>query len=145
MARKLLANLGDVNFVEYGGSIVFEDIDGCIYLENYNPETGEVYTLEPDKLWEHEGHLLFQNPAASRALPYPLKRYTAWFDGYLQSISATVGMGIEGLRSLLTNENVKVRARGYECVAQTLGWFEFEQYPLHLTQEQAARRYAFVK
>jgi hypothetical protein len=155
---KLLANLGDVNPIEYGGYFIFEDGTGVYdpqgeYLEAPDDDTGTWYvyrfdldrctltTSEPD----HDGStytVLSDNPY------HPL--HPAWFarkdpkrpqDSGLEDVANFTGQDVAELEAALCSEDVIERAHAYRDIGSYHGFDNLDSYPLTLTRAEVDARY----
>ena len=152
---ELVANLGDVDFLDYGGYFVFRDTTGVYsaeaeYLElddeTSDTSTYTVYRFSLDRCTLTDG-ILSDNPF------HPL--HSAWFakpenektdrpqdTTYLSNVCAYVGLTVDELRAMLCSPNELDRAHAYREIALYHGWENFDSYPLTgLTREEVAARY----
>jgi hypothetical protein len=136
---RLLANLGDVNFEEYGGTLVFERENGEAFAEHYDADERTVWSYDLDRYKHHGGYLVPE--ACDESWPHPVHMYEPWFAKKLSGIAATVGMSKRDLETLLTSKDPVKRADGYDAVASTYGYAEFDQDPLKISKRDAKRRY----
>lgn len=133
---KLLANLGDVSPLEYGGLLVIEEDDGGAHIEVWDePGSDEkitIYRVRIDKFTYVDG-VLSDNPY------HP--GHPVWFADKLPSIAECNGCEVDELIRMFLSDNPVNRAGGYREVAGYYGWHEFDQYPLTMSVEAATRRY----
>jgi len=145
---KRVGTIGDINFVEYDGGIVFVDETGGYcpeleYVQNMPEPHNDAYVyrilLEPLKL-SPNGNLI---PAAyDSSWSYPIESYTEWFDDSIQQVASQVGMDRAEFIKALTSDNPIARASAYEELARYHGWENFDSYPLHFTsREELEARY----
>lgn len=125
---KLVANLGDVNVAEYGGFLVYVDTTGV-----YAPEV-EMYEAKDDETGGMMSRFILErNPAGEW-----------WFDK-LQDVANSCGQEVAEYKSdLASGDPIKV-ASVYRDVVAYFGAYEFDQYPVTLTEKEAQKRYAKVK
>ena len=144
---KFVANLGDVNPLDYGGYFVFEDRTG-VYppeAEKFDPDTMDAHRIVLDPLTLVNGKLINARIAKEEKLPYPLESYTEWFEDSIPSIASYIGMEEAELISLFCSNDPRKLARAYEAVYMYHGWENGDSYPLTLTEEEAEKRYQNYK
>lgn len=149
---KLVAQLGDVHPIEYGGYFVYEDTTG-----QYDPEaelliapddddgqwTAYRFTLEP---------CTFIDGVLSDNKFHP--EHPAWFAGteaqrlerpqdstYLKNIADFAGVSVEELVSYFTG-NIEARASAWRLVGEYHGFENLDGYPLTMNKAEAEARYA---
>src|SRR3990167_25857 len=147
---KLVANLGDVNPLEYGGYFVYTD------------ETG-VYEAQAELLIVED--LLDGRDQKYTVYRFPLDRCTlvngilsdnkfhpecmAWFgyrdkdrpqDSDLGDVAKYADL--PDIAELLCSENPVDRARAYQAIGDYHGWDNLDSYPLTLTRAEAEERYS---
>lgn len=141
---KLVANMGDVNFADYGGALVYEDETGVyepeleFYNSNDNETGGTVYRFILETVYYTDG-ILSDNKFH---LDYPV-----WWSEEPQFTSLLNAMDItrDDFISKITGNNIVERARMYLGLAYSNGFFEFDQYPIRLSEAEAQERYKDVK
>jgi hypothetical protein len=74
--------------------------------------------------------------------PHPVSSYEEWFVKDLPSVAESAGMDIEELVKLLTSDEPKDLAYGYETIAGHWGKHEFDQYPIRLSEKQLNKRFS---
>jgi hypothetical protein len=143
---EFVANLGDVNPLEYGGYFVYRDATG-VY-----PEEGEyiiapegdseewiVYRFTLDRCKQIDSFLV---PFAwDPSWPHPLADYQEWYVGELADVANVTGEDPDELRAHLCSEDPCKRARAYESMGLYFGFHEFDEYPFHLTREEIEARH----
>jgi hypothetical protein len=141
---KFIANLGDVNPLEYGGYFIFEDTTGVYQpeAELYMPEDKLAYRFSLDKLTIWAGHLIPEGFNRRMDLPHPVYDYIEWFDGDIKSIASFVGLSYLELMSMFSSDDICVRARAYQAIGDYHGYDNLDSYPLELTEEEAEKRYS---
>jgi hypothetical protein len=124
-----IANLGDVNPIDYGGYFVYIDTTHIYppeaeYLESPDSDdSGEpwrIYRVVLDRC-TFVGGVLSDNkfhPALS-----------AWYADSIESIAATSGWDPTELIDALCGPDVKLRAKAYQAIASYHGWENFDSYP----------------
>lgn len=163
---KLIANLGDVTPLSYGGFFIYTDTTGV-----YAPEAELLEVLrepkEPpedaDETWEddtitHEVYRFalepctFINGVLSDNKFHPGK--AAWFakpeaekanrpqdSTYLSNVADTSGIDAEELVRLFTSADPLERAQAWRAVGECHGFDNLDNYPLKLTRAEAVERY----
>lgn len=132
---KILANLGDVNPLDYGGAFVRSDDTLDVLVEPNEDDKKPrwtVYTVALDRCSYVDGVLNDNSYHPSQP---------AWFADDIDAIASCVGREPITLINLLCSDNPVCRAHGYIDVASYHGWFEFDQYPIELTRREAYRRF----
>jgi|SRR5215475_9629933 len=137
-----VANLGDVNPVEYGGYFIDVDETGvyppeATYLDAPEDEpedaTSEAWTayrfiLEP---CTYVDGVLSDNPF------HP--DHAAWFAESLDAVASCVGRDVAEIRADLCGADPCRRADAYRDIASYHGWDNFDSYPVRLTRADAER------
>lgn len=137
---KLLANLGDVNPIDYGGYFVYEDTTGV-----YPPEAELLYAPERDsgkwKAWRFAlDRCTFIDGILSDNQFHP--EHPAWFADDIQAVADFCGQTPEIMIADLCSENPIERARAYQAIGDYHGYDNLDDYPLTLTRAEAEQRYA---
>jgi hypothetical protein len=150
---RYVANLGDVNPVDYGGQFLFVDQTGVYdpeleILESPDrddaPEGWTVYRVILDRcheVWDEESdaHYVGDNKF------HP--DHGAWFGSAqdLKSVASSMDIEVAELRRLLCSADPKERAHGYLALIGYYGAHEFDQYPLQFTKRsEVNKRYRNV-
>ena len=139
---KFVANLGDVHPIDYGGYFVYEDQTGV-----YAPEAEKLFAEEDPDVWTvyrivldrcqlvidaNRRHYLVPHGFADRTdLPHPIESYEEWFCDHLPGVAASTGLSVIDLEQYFCDPNPCRRALAYQTVADTEGWENFDEYPLH--------------
>lgn len=126
---RMVANLGDVNPVDYGGYFVYVDQTGVYppeleVLESPNSDDdGTGWTLYRLILEPHTyvDGVLSDNPF------HP--GFPVWYADKLESVAQTIGSTSLSLINDLTSDNPLHKARAYIDLISYFGAFEFDQYP----------------
>ena len=130
---KLLANLGDVNPIDYGGYFVYQDT-----TEVYPPEaellispdsdagTWTVYRFVLDRMEEYElpdGRIILIPFGFSKRsdLPFPIENYGEWFSQDLDQVAEFIGTTADQLRSMFCSPEPTDRAMAYLAIAEYHG------------------------
>lgn len=128
---ELIAQLGDVNPLDYGGYFVYRDRNG-----NY-PEVAEYLDVDGDYVEEATytvyrfilERCMYLNGVLSDN-PYHTD-HAVWFaDGITRENAAD-----------FCSPDPVVRAHAYREIAEVWGWHGFDHYPLELTRQEAEERY----
>lgn len=147
---KLVAQLGDVNPIDYGGLFVYVDTTG-VYppeaeklmepIEDNGVTKWEVYRfiLENLKAVEHEGRTLLIPARYDPSWPHPIERYDEWFNSDLESVSSYVGQVVNELRQSLVADDPAKRALAWQAIGDYHGWDNLDSYPLTYTSEAEIR------
>ena len=131
MRTKTLANLGDVNPLDYGGFLVRSD--------------GEIIVIEPRD--EDRKIKVHQFP---NTLCYPIrgggvsdnefhKDKHAWFSGSLRVVASSCDH--EDIEADLCSDEPVTRAQAYQSIVWYHGLVNFDQYPITLTRTECRRMY----
>lgn len=136
---KLVANLGDVNPLDYGGYFVYVDETGV-----YDPEAELLVEPSDDK------YLVYRFPLERCHLIDAIDksvgdnkyhpRLTAWFSDSLASIAESAD--IPDIAKLLCSENPIDLAEAYHVIGNYHGFENLDSYPLTLTRAEAEARYS---
>ncbi len=148
---KLLANLGDVNPLDYGGYFVYRDETG-VY-----PEEAELLELDsPDN--DNSNYTVYRfilercsfvNGVLSDNKFHP--ECSAWFanpdrkgDKYtvLGDIASFTGQDASELIDDICSDDAIRRAMVWQSIGRYNGFDNLDSYPLKLTKEEAEARYA---
>ena len=150
---ELVGNLGDVNVAAYGGFLVYKDATGV-----YPPEA-EVYEPNEDESGGMAYRFILERPRfktlteagkmhgfSTKELPASDRNkmwywYNEWFVEKLASVASSCGISKFQLLRLLFSDSPMERAIAYESIVGHFGAFEFDQYPLTLTEREAQKRY----
>jgi hypothetical protein len=150
----LLANLGDVNPVDYGGFFVYRDETG-VY-----PEEAELLEAPDDDsgTWEVRRVVLerctYVNGVLSDNKFHP--DFPAWFaepeseraerpqdTTYLRNVAECCGVEVEALIEMFCSADPVERAQAYRMVGDYHGWDNLDSYPLTFTDRaEVESRYA---
>ena len=135
---KRLANLGDVNPVEYGGYFIYLDRTGV-----YPPEAELLETDEADHpTWQLHRFILdrctyidgvLSDNAYHPSLP-------AWFAAGLGNVASTAGSTRDELIAQLCSEDPIQRAMAYRDIGMYHGFDNFDAYPRTYTKRSELPR-----
>jgi hypothetical protein len=132
-----LGNHGDVNWLEYGGRLVFTGPHGpyMYVVEPWGAETSEVddirdpnmtwlvYQVQLDKYQFENGKLVDEFG------------HVPWFERYIDSISSVAGADPQEFIKLITSDSPDDLADAYDMIGAYSGWDEFdEQHYLNATE-----------
>lgn len=150
---KLIANLGDVNPVDYGGYFVFVDETGVYPPEAEYLEVDEsAFDFDDDEKGKRTVYRVilekctFQNGVLSDNPFHP--NHPAWFfsteeekkarpqDSHLGNVAEFIGTDEEELIEQFCSDDPIERAQAYRAVAEYYGWNNFDDYPLEFTNRK---------
>lgn len=155
---KFIANLGDVNPIDYGGLFVFEDTTGVYppeaeYLEC--PESDDrnevyyVYRFSLDKCSYVNGVLSDNkyHPELSAwwAKPESEKLTRPQDTTYLSLMSETMGIDEDEYIRLFTSGYPLERAQAYRDIGVYHGFDNLDSYPLILSRNEVCKRYVWYQ
>jgi hypothetical protein len=130
---KQLANLGDVNPLDYGGFFVTADeisvVEGKETNDGSRSDRWEVSRFSNTRCYPIEGGGVSDNEFH--------KDHPAWFGKDLESVSDSADN--PDIRDLLCSEDPVERAIGYRDVVGHWGVHEFDQHPVTLTRTEVKR------
>lgn len=160
--EKALAAFGDVDFIEYGGQLLMPgvDEDDEPYLEvvqepcddetkygDWLPDARwTIYRVEPEqmKLVEKDRRIYLVCLRYEPDWPHPVSSYDEWFHKDLGDVASCIGSSMLNIRDRICSDDPIKRASAYIDMADYFGWYEFDQYPLSLTQHEVHTRYGAV-
>ena len=124
MEARCVANLGDVNWLDYGGCIVYTDdhmelIEEAI--EDGETELWTVWHIDIDRLKLVDGHLVDLSYEADWGAA---SVHDVWFARYIDSAATISDRSAEDLRNGFCSSNVRVRADAYLCMTHEVGAYE---------------------
>jgi hypothetical protein len=140
---KLVAQLGDVNPVDYGGCFVYTDETGV-----YAPEMEILESPDDDDApegWTVYRVMLepctYQDGVLSDNKYHPT--YPVWFADKIADVARSCGIDELNLLAQFTSPDAIERAWAYRAVGEYFGFYEFDQYPLTFhDRADVDRRYA---
>lgn len=153
---KPLANLGDTNFLEYGGVLLFQDEDPDL---EYSEEWGEIIEPPEDtdtdegpwRVWrfdieqlrhvvdEETGKVFLVHSGWDESAPPSV--YAEWVSGYVESTAAALGWDPEELRGWFCSDNPVDRLLAWSETGKIHGLDNLDGYPLKLSQHEVYSRY----
>lgn len=149
---RLVANLGDVNPLDYGGYFVFVDRtntyapEGEILQEPIDDEKKyTIYRFELDRLKTvedpatHAIYLVTERYAPD--WPHAVGQYDEWFHKDLAGVASFIGLEVISLRGMFCSADPIERAQAYRAIGDYHGFANLDGYPLQLTRTEARRRY----
>jgi len=124
---EFVCNLGDVNVADHGGFIVYRDTTGV-----YSPEV-EMYQANDDET----GGMMYR---------FILEPFSPdeWFMDKLAEVASYVDRPTADLLADLQSADIRRVASAYQSIVSYFGPFEFDQYPVQLSEDAAQERYAKV-
>lgn len=143
---KLACTVGDINPIEYSGGFVYIDSTGVYGPELEWIESEDQHKAEPTRWTVYRimlercsltpaGNLVPYGFHLRTDLPYPIERYTEWFDNPNWNMTTE-------LREMLCSDNPMDLANAYLELAQYHGWENFDSYPLTFTnRDELQKRY----
>jgi hypothetical protein len=124
MSKRAIAVIGDVNYVEHGGMVVFDN--------------GDLELVQPGEN-EEDPVVIYRFAADQVAEPS-----REWFGDDLKNVAKYVDVALVDLAAALNSEDVRVRASAYYDLVGYFGGQNFDESPLTLTTKEAERRYRSV-
>ena len=137
---KLIAKLGDVNPIDYGGAFVYEDATGV-----YDPEVELIATEEDCERWTVYRFSIdpctFINGILSDNKFHP--ELTALFADSLEAVAETYGRAASDIIHSLTSGTLQDRAQAWLNIGNYHGMENLDSYPLTFTDRaEVEARYA---
>lgn len=134
---ELIANLGDVNPIDYGGYFIYRDKTGHYTEEaelcepaDYSAKTHEIHRWILDRCTDENG-ILSDNPYH--------KDEPAWFADTLDQIAEFADL--PDIRAMLCSADPIDRAHAYRAIADYHGAANLDSYPLTLPRHETQARY----
>jgi hypothetical protein len=150
---KLLANLGDVNPVEYGGYFVYVDETAvyasegeilCEPSDDVDPDTATarwtVYRFSLDQCKVVDGVLVSVDYQPD--WPHPLPQYAKWFAKDLDKVASCCGWSLDEAILMLCSTDPLERAHIYRDIGEYHGMANLDSHPFTLTRAEVEARYA---
>lgn len=151
---ELIANLGDVHPLDYGGYFIYRDTTGVyteegekVFVDDEENENSKYtiyrFGLDRCEMVAKDGktYLVPFGFASRTDLPYAIETYDEWFDKRLDEIAQSVEQSIEEMREAFCSADPLIRAFAYEAVGNHFGFDNLDNYPLVLTKAEAEERY----
>lgn len=140
---QLIANLGDVHPIDYGGYFVFRDTTGVYPAEvavlepqgDDDADGWEIYRFVLEKC-THVAGVLSDN----RFHP----ELSAWFACDLHRVAESCDVTQDSLIALLCSESEIERAYGYGILGGFYGYHEFDHYPRKFSDRQSVEEWVAV-
>jgi hypothetical protein len=139
---KLLATIGDVNPVDHGGMLVYEDTTGV-----YAPEAVMIRPLDDDD--DNDRWIVYRFPlekctcvdgVLSDNEHHP--EHPAWFAGSLKSVAKSIGATRGDLIEQLCSKNPIERAYSYLAIGEYHGFINLDHEPVtDLDRSEMESRY----
>jgi len=151
-----IANLGDVNFLEYGGRLVFsgDSEDITPYMEVIEPPPEDCFAEGEEKTWMvyrfdldllrivEQDNTLFLVPGEwDQTWPKALSSYDEWFHKGLAEIADFIGTTAAELREAFVSPDPIKRAWAWCAIGDHDGFDNLDGYPLTLTEHEVFTRY----
>lgn len=152
--KSIIANLGDANFIQYGGRLVFSDDsdtqrDPWMEVIEEPPEDDEEeeiwtiyrFDLERFQIVEDGNHLYLVSKNWDKSWPHALSSYDEWFHRDLKSVAESMSIKLQELRSGFCSEDPLKRAMAWCTIGDYYGFHELDSYPLKLSKQEILKRY----
>lgn len=146
---ELIANLGDVHPLDYGGYFIYRDKTGVypeeaelLILEDDSDEnsTYTIYRTGLDRLKLVKGYLVPEK--YDKGWPHPVERYDEWFHKDLEGVASFIGIDKKDLEAAFTSKDPLIRADAYQAIGDYHGWDNLDGGPLTgVTRDEAEERY----
>ena len=139
---KLSANLGDVNPLD-GGALLFTDETGVyppklVLIDANLPKDGEDETWRVSRVVCDRCHPIGDKAVGSNQY-HPAK--PDWFSDELSAVARYCGTDVAGLVEGLCDQNEVNRGWGYQSLVGYFGVYEFDQYPVEMTEAELRNLY----
>ena len=154
-----VGHIGDRDPIAHGGGYIYQDTTG-----SYRPELVWFEPESDDEWHKTEGATKLQvyrialDPPRFKTFAHgncdeskladPTERgktwvwHSEWYVRDLQSVADTCGTTKLALMRELMSTDPETRASGYYSLIGHFGAFEFDQYPLEMTEDEAYTQYA---
>jgi hypothetical protein len=129
--RQVIGGIGDRNFLEYSGGVVYRTKQGDLLLEwvEAPPEHEDLHS--PKARWE-----------VYRVDLSDADKHLDWVDW--KEVASFTGQSVnELLRDLRSSDPMKVATAVWQ-VADYYGWHELDHYPLILNKKEVEHRYGVI-
>ena len=130
---RLAGRIGDVDPIAHGGGFVYEDATGV-----YAPEIA-WFEHAPDEQWHRDGGA---TPVTVYRIVVERDSEAEWWHERLADVAASAGLDPESLREQAGETDTMTRARLYSDLISYFGPYEFDQYPVTMTEDEAYAKYA---
>lgn len=143
---RMVANLGDVNPIEYGGFFVYVDQTGA-----YRPEAELL--LEPDEDNGISGWTVYRFTLEDCSYTngvlsdnWAHQEMPAWFADSLESIASFISSDVDTLRQGFLSDDPIARAWSWRAVGDYHGFDNLDSYPLTFAKKSdLPRRFTRAK
>lgn len=147
MTKKLgfrcLAQLGDVNPLDYGGCWILQYLTG-----NYAPDMEILIIPEEEEGEKPQKYLTYRFPLEQCFFENGIlsdnkfhKDFPAWFADNLEDVASSCGVPHEDLVNQLCSDDPIERGQAYSSLVGYFGYEEFDHYPLELSWSEVVARY----
>ena len=143
-----VANLGDVNPLDYGGHFVYRDRTGIYAPESELLEVNDDgsftvrrWCLDRCKIVTHEDTNYMVPFAYTESWPYAVHQYVNWFDKDLARVADCEGVDVATLRTWLCSDDPILLAGAYHAIGAYHGFDNLDAYPQTLTRAQSRKRF----
>lgn len=139
---KLSANLGDANPLD-GGVLLYSDSTGVyppelVLIEANLPKEGEDETWQVSRIVCDRCHPIGDIGVGSNRYHPSMPD---WFSHRLASVADYCGCSPVDLQTSLCDANEVNRGLGYQSIVSYFGTYEFDQYPVTMTEAELRNRY----
>jgi len=142
-APNIIANLGDVNYIDYGGLLIVDNGGGPQgwLIEVDDSDSGGGWQWEKTAKWmlyrfDIEKFKIATDESGSYLVPDsyqpewgPASKYEEWFADKLGDVAGSSGLPDQDLISDLTSDDPVVRGGAYREIIGYFGAHEFDSYP----------------
>jgi len=119
--RILVGDLGDVNPLEYGGTLIYKVMDpNGVYYEavRIDPRINRTFEI---RRWTIENDVLAD---------------ASWVDEYLGDLAKSIGVTTQYLKRVSVHPDARRRASLYEDIGSYFGLDNLDAYPSVMTRER---------
>ena len=160
--EKILATVGDRNYVEHGGGVVWENEsfpDGLLHVVEFNywehgdrswsdeelPKNYTIYEIELEKrvqITTDDGRIIIVTEYIAGAqnegqgLPLPIGQYDEWWHKYLEEIAKGGHVTVKELREAFCSDDVQVKAWAWYELGQHVGMGELDPCEMTLKEHE---------
>jgi len=147
--RKFIGNIGDVDWLQHGGTLIFQDEDySCeaVNIDPYRTHTGEAEDeYDPCMKWEiHSFSLERMLILGDNSLVDAHYGSVAWFSDKIEDIASCVGRKPEELRDAFTSHDPFVLSNAYSDVGSYYGYNNLDTYPEYLDRAEMKERFETI-
>ena len=141
--EKFIGNTGDVNWLQYGGTLIMKDTDGSlrgVHVDPYGINTGEAEDeYDPCMKWEVSIFCIDKlELTEDNKLVCPVSKTEEWFsdEKSLESIASCIGGSTEDLKAAFTSDDPIRLARAYDDVGSYHGYNNLDTCPDYYTRKE---------